>query len=169
MPNFTVIDGGGKGRPPDDYARRLATEALRNLSIEILRSVARGHDTQRRVLNSLATVFERFSEASNHIAIIDDVLRQMHSDLAEDEIEFKHRLGVPEIIIAALQLAAEKSSADEFSNSRANKRRETLRRAIESYICGIEDQSREHGGSYLKDFLKTHFGKKKPSPWDDVR
>jgi hypothetical protein len=165
MPDFTVIDGGGKGRPPDDYTRRLAADALRTLLIEILRSIARGDDPERRVIKSLATFFDRIAEASDHPAIIDDVLREMHSNLAISETEFKYRRGVPEIVVAALQLAAEKSSIDEFAKSRANKRRETLRHAIESYICGIEDESRERGGSYLKDFLKIHFGKKKPNPW----
>jgi hypothetical protein len=32
---------------------------------------------------------------------------------------------------------------------------------IESYICGLEDQSRKEGGSYLKDFINTHFRSKK--------
>jgi hypothetical protein len=169
MPDFTVIDGGGKGQPPDDYARRLATDALRTLMIEILRSIARGEDRQGRVLKSLANFYDRIGETSDHFAIINDVVREMRANIAPEETELRYRLGVPEILVAALQLTAEKSSDDEFAKSRASKREETLRHAIEGFICGLEDQSRKHGGSYLKDFIKTHFGKRKPSGWDNFR
>jgi hypothetical protein len=51
VPDFTVIDGGGTGRPPpEDLHQRRAAEAMRILVIELLRAVARGDDPEKRVL-----------------------------------------------------------------------------------------------------------------------
>jgi len=164
MPDFTVIDGGGRGRPPDDYHRARAADAMRVLIVELLRAIARGNDPQGRVLKGVAELYDRLAETTGHSTIVDGVVAGFHSNLTTGETKHEYRYEIPDIIRAALQLAAEKSSNDEFTNSRTRERREKLHRMIESYICGLEEQSREEGGSYLKDFMKTHFRSKKSKP-----
>jgi hypothetical protein len=115
------------------------------------------------VLKGFAGLYDRLAETTGHSAIIDRVVDGFHSNLTTGETEYKYRRGIPDIVEAALQLTAEKNSNDEFTDSRADKRREKLDSAIQSYICGLEEESREHGESYLKEFLKTHFRKRKPS------
>src|ERR1700676_5223523 len=44
MPDFTVIDGGGKGRGPGDHDPDMARHHMDTLIIEILRAIARGYD-----------------------------------------------------------------------------------------------------------------------------
>jgi hypothetical protein len=45
-------------------------------------------------------------------------VRGIHSNLTASETEYEYHYGIPDIIRAALQLTAEKSSDDEFANSR---------------------------------------------------
>lgn len=169
MPDFTVIEGGGKSPPPDDFNRRLAAQAFRVAMVEMLRAIVRGNDPQHRVIQSLADFYGMLAATQDQLGVIDDVIATMHANIPKDETEFKYRRAIPEIIESSLRLIAEKSAHDEFARSRANKNREKLESAILSYTCGLEDRSREDGGSYLKDILTTHFGRKKPSGWDRVR
>ena len=119
MPDFTVIDGGGTGRPPpEDLHQRRAAEAMRILVIELLRAVPRGDDPEKRVLKGPADLFDHLGDTTNHPAIIDSVVRGIHSNLTASETEYEYHYGIPDIIRAALQLTAEKSSDDEFANSR---------------------------------------------------
>jgi hypothetical protein len=49
MPDFTVIDGGGKGRSPPDFDAAMARQHMDTLILEILRALARGTDHENRV------------------------------------------------------------------------------------------------------------------------
>jgi hypothetical protein len=63
-------------------------------------------------------LFDHLGDTTNHPAIIDSVVRGIHSNLTASETEYEYHYGIPDIIRAALQLTAEKSSDDEFANSR---------------------------------------------------
>jgi hypothetical protein len=60
-PDFTVIDGGGKGRGPGDHDPDMARHHMDTLIIEILRAIARGYDHENRVGRTLLELFNRLS------------------------------------------------------------------------------------------------------------
>jgi hypothetical protein len=58
---------------------------------------------------------------------------------------------------------------DNFSKSRADDRRRKLDTRLDMRLIGLEERARAAGGSFIKDFLKTHFRPRKPSRWDHVK
>jgi hypothetical protein len=70
----------------------------------------------------------------------------------------------------AFKLAAEKLCLDDAAQGRASQRMRRLENTIEARLRGLEERSRKHGWSFIKDFLKENFSRsRKPGKWDDVR
>ena len=83
MPDFTVIDGGGRPRSRGDNNARYH---LRRLIVEILRGLARGEDAQQRIIKALEAFLADANQSDTPIEqIISDFLADRHDDLTPCE------------------------------------------------------------------------------------
>jgi hypothetical protein len=156
VPDFTVIEGGGGGGGRDDFHDSNARYHLRRLVIEIVRSLARGHDDRQRIKTELATFLDHANASATPIQhTIERVLADMHKDLATDHRQ-RAEGGTEEIVLASLRLAAETCAHDDAAKGRASSRRSHLDADIDRYVIGREKTSREWGGSYLANLLELH-------------
>jgi hypothetical protein len=112
MPDFTVIEGGGKGRPPEDFEALAAQAALRMLAVEVLRAMVRGNDSNGRVDGCLAK--------------FNDHLRKSHT--SQFEIISKDRT-----VQASLRVTAEGCCDDNAAAGRRSGRKNELFAAIEGF------------------------------------
>jgi hypothetical protein len=169
MPDFTVIEGRGRGRSRDDFHDNNARYHLRRLIIEILRGLARGDDLEQRIKTQLHAFLERVDVSATPMEqIILTVLIDMHKDLTNLNTQRRQRAwrsDIGQIVLASLRLAAETCSSDDAAKGRASSRRSDLDTTIEEYVIGREESSREYGSSYLLRLLDQHFPKRpKPMP-----
>jgi hypothetical protein len=169
MPDFRVIDGGGAGggkRPPDDFDIRLAAQELRAVLVELLRGVARSNDPRRRITQRLIKLFDLLADKQLPIdAVVTTMLSELHSEFTTAEIS-DHRSDDPDreldhILLACFQVAAEKMCLDEAAQGRTSQRMRGLEDSLDARLMGKERRSREHGWSYLKNFLKENFSNPK--------
>jgi hypothetical protein len=157
VPDFTVIQGGGRGGGKDDFHDSNARYHLRRLVIEIARSLARGHDDRQRIKAELATFMEHVNASATPIQdTIERVMASMHDELSADQRQRQWTEGTESIVLASLRLAAETCSHDDAAKGRASSRRSDLDADIDRYVIGKEKSSREWGGSYLAKLLDLH-------------
>jgi hypothetical protein len=170
MPDFTVIEGGG-GKDedgPKDWrvlnAGVFAEEQFEQLTIEILRAVARGTDAQRRVSGTIKDLFHNLQLSERPVSpLVEEGIRRINVRLVPEEFsDYDHDLGW--LLSAALRLAAERVATDGFARGRASQRLADFKRAMEDYLIVREERSREYGGSYLTGLLARLPPIERPKP-----
>jgi hypothetical protein len=154
VPDFTVIEGGGRG--PDDPLDIDARHHLRRLVIEILRSLARGNDPEARIARELVEFSKTASRMSTPLhQIVDQLLAELSAELEPEGRD--HIIELSYIVSSALGLAAETFCEDGFAKARRSDRTAGLRAMIDEHIVGRERRSREGGWSYLGKLLHDRF------------
>jgi hypothetical protein len=159
MPDFTVIDGGGKGRGPGDYDAEMARHHMDVLIIEILRALARGYDHENRVGRTLLELLSRIS-AIPHTPVYEITsgpIENAHKSISGDQDGYQ--IEMAEVVLASLKVAAESCAVDGFAASRKSTAERGLDHRIEDRILGKETRSRDNGWSYLARFIADHFQK----------
>lgn len=160
MPDFRVIEGGGKGRQSvEEY---LARKAFRRFVIELLRALARENDNGVQSTHALIDFIEKVSIADVPILpIIGDTISEFHDLAFEIERIDDHEAEIKGILEAALKVIVEYLADDGFAKGRRSKRQDGLRHTIEAKLLRSEQRSREAGWSYLKS-LSDRVGKWQP-------
>jgi hypothetical protein len=136
------IDGKGRdeGAPPN-FHDSLAAHAFRQLTVEILRAIARGDDLSGRIADNLADLAKHMSATDTPFnTIVNGAVAQLHQKLSSKDPS------VPElerIMLASLEMAAETCADDGFTKARAGKRQDTLIATIEGYVINSKRRSRE--------------------------
>lgn len=142
MPDFEVIQGGGKG-PPD----RRAGEARYHLAqaiVEILRSLARGYVADARISHHLVEFMRvaSFTDVPLEV-VIEDTIVELNKELdhrgEQSPILEEHE----EIVLRALQVAAEALAIDPAAKGRLSNRQGGLLAAIANWQRGREERRRE--------------------------
>jgi hypothetical protein len=168
MPDFTVIEGRGRGRSRDDFHDNNARYHLRRLIIEILRGLARGDDLGQRIKTQLHAFLEHVDVSATPMEqIILTVLVDMHKDLTNLNTQRRQRAWRSDIgqIVLAVSVSRQKRALPTMRQKGESSRRSDLDTTIEEYVIGREESSREYGSSYLLRLLDQHFPKRpKPMP-----
>jgi hypothetical protein len=132
MPDFTVIEGGGRG--PPDYDGPMAVTAFKELAIEILRAMVRGNDSQGRVSRNVAKLFNHLEKTrADPDQLIEEAIKDLNACIDTDP-EFDLSRGLERIVQASLQVAAESCCTDNAAQGRTSKRRQALEARIEIMI-----------------------------------
>jgi hypothetical protein len=155
---FKVIEGGGR-RPPEDFDVRMAAQMLRTLTTELLRAIARGNDPERRITRRLIELYKLLGEKEIEVdTVVNRFLGEAHSELTFAEVSAPDQpdCEVEAILIASLQVIAEKLCFDDAAQGRTSQRERRLESRLEAWLAGSEKRSRENGWSYLEEFLKRH-------------
>jgi hypothetical protein len=141
---LTVIEGGGQG-PPNRHGEA-ARYHLQQAIIEILRSLVRGYDGHGTIAHHLAEFSRHMSDAGLSLGrVIEDAIIELHEKLqhhGEREI-FEREQEREEIVLAALQVAAETLASDDAAKGRLSIRKRKLEQAIESQRTAREERARE--------------------------
>jgi len=143
---FRVIEGGGQ-RPPDDFDVQMAAQALRYLTIELLRSLARGADSKRRTTEQLIELYKHLSKPGITVdTVVNTFISEASSDLTkaemsngeheDDDREIEH------IVLASFQIAAEKLCWDDAAQGRTSQRVKRLKTCLDLRQDAIDRRSR---------------------------
>jgi hypothetical protein len=158
MPDFTVIDGGGKRRGPSDFEADMARQQIDTLIVEILRAVARGDDHENRVGRTLIKLFKHLAAADVPVYdVTSGPIADAHKSISGDRDGYQ--MEIAEVVLASLRVAAESCATDGFAASRKSKAESRLDHSIKERILGSETRSRQNGWSYLARFLADNFPK----------
>jgi hypothetical protein len=134
MPDFTIIEGGGKGRPPEDFDALLAQEALRVLAVEILRSMVRGDEADGRIGRNLAKFHDHVAKSQRSSgSIIREAVKALHKSLNQEHDPTALSVHVDRIIRASLRVAAEGCCDDNAARGRRSGREQELFAAIDGF------------------------------------
>ena len=134
MPDFTVIEGGGKGRPPEDFDALMAQDALRMLAVEILRAMVRGDEADARITRNLTKFYEHVSKAKVDLReIVNEAIRGLHQSLKREHDPQSLSIRIDRIISASLRVAAEGCCRDNAAAGRRSGREGELFAAIEGF------------------------------------
>jgi hypothetical protein len=139
---LTVIEGGGRG-PPGRHSE-MARQYLQQAIIEILRTLVRGYDGR----GSIAHYFSQFTHWLNQgdeplWKVINDAMAELHKELDHGAKANVYEQEHEDIVLAALQVAAETLAFDEGAKGRLSIRRTKLDQAIESRARAREERRRE--------------------------
>jgi hypothetical protein len=160
MPDFEVIEGGGKRRGPRDFEADMARSRMNTLIIELLRAVARGDDHENRVGRTLIELFKHMSATDAPVYDITSApIADAHKSISGDRDLDGHQTEIADIVLASLRVAAESCTSDGFSVGRKSHAQTRLGREVEQYVVGSEKRSRQHGWSYLGRLLEDNFSK----------
>jgi hypothetical protein len=134
MPDFTIIEGGGKGRPPEDFEALMAQKALRMLTIEMLRAMVRGDDLDGRVERNLAKFNDYVSRArASRFDIIRETIKALHERLNPERDRSSLSIHIDRIVRASLRVAAEGCCDDNAAAGRGSAREQDLLAAIDGF------------------------------------
>jgi hypothetical protein len=134
MPDFTVFEGGGKGRPPEDFDALMAQDALQMLAIEILRAMVRGDEADGRITRNLAKFCEHVSKTRIDLGeIVNEAIRALHQRLKREHDPLSLSIHIDRIISASLRIAAEGCCRDNAAAGRRSGREGELFAAIEGF------------------------------------
>lgn len=162
MPDFTVIDGGGKRH---DYDADAAQDSFEDLITELLRAVARGNDSEHRIIHALNRFIEHASAADMAAAkIIATAIGSTHKSIFDEGLYSDYERDLMAVARHSLRVAAEKSAKDSAAKGRRSKREDGMVTAIEQFMLGQEERSRSHHWSYLANLAERRFGKSRPQP-----
>jgi hypothetical protein len=160
MPDFEVIEGGGKRRGPRDFEADMARSRMNTLIIELLRAVARGDDRENRVGRTLIELFKHMSATDAPVYdMTSGPIADAHKSVSEDRDLERYQTEIADIVLASLRVAAESCTSDGFSAGRKSQAETRLRQEVERHVIGSEKRSRQHGGSYLGRLLEDNFSK----------
>jgi hypothetical protein len=150
MSNFTIIEDGGKGGDKGgapNFHDRVAVQALRRLTVEILRAIARGDDLSGRIAENLVNLAEHMSATDTPFnTIVNGTVAGLHQNLLSKDPSDPE---AERIVLASLKMAAETCADDGAAKGRSGKRDDTLTATIERYMINREQRSRENGWSYM--------------------
>ncbi|WP_439364246.1 hypothetical protein ACNJYD_30880 [Bradyrhizobium sp. DASA03005] len=143
---FRVIDGEGE-RPPSDFDVRIAAQALQYLTIELMRSLARGDDSKRRVTEQLVELYRHLGKPGITVdTVVNAFLHEAHPELTKAEMSDNERddadREIEHIVLASLQVAAEKLCWDDAAQGRTSQRLNRLESCLELRQNGISRRSR---------------------------
>jgi hypothetical protein len=134
MPDFTVIDGGGKRRPPEDFDAQAAQQALRMMAVEILRAMVRGDDEDGRVERSFARLNEDLGRSRASVSdIFLGAIEELNKRLNPKHDQSSLSIHIDRIVRASLRVAAEGFCDDNAAAGRRSGRENELFTAIESF------------------------------------
>jgi hypothetical protein len=160
---FKVIEGGGR-RPPEDFDMRRAVQALRTLTIESLCALARGNDPRHRVTEAVIELYKLLGEKGLKVdTVVESFLAAAHSELAAEGLNSE----MDDILVAGLQVIAEKLCLDEAAQGRTSQRERRFEDRLEMWLRESEKRSRDNGWSYLEEFLQRNFPRPRPEKKDD--
>jgi hypothetical protein len=170
MPDFTVIEGGGKGGPRSEKGRRpsidevLARDAFRRLVIELLRDLTRDYDSGFATTQALIDFVQKAGAADVPVGpFICETISEFRGDAfgREGVVEWEPEAETKRVLEAALKVTVEYLADDGFAKGRRSQRLDGLQNAIEAQLLGREKRSRAAGWSYLKE-LGDRLGKWSP-------
>ncbi|WP_141340303.1 hypothetical protein [Bradyrhizobium sp. USDA 3458] len=143
---FRVIEGGGP-RPPSDFDVQLAAQALRFLTIELLRSLARGADSKRRITEQLIELYKHLGRPGVMVdTVVNTFIAEASSDLAKAEMSNSEHEDddreIEHIVLASLQVAAEKLCWDDAAQGRTSQRVRRLETCLNLRQDAIDRRSR---------------------------
>jgi len=134
MPDFTVIDGGGKGRPPEDFDAQMAQQAFRMVAVEMLRAMVRGDDVEGRVERNLAKFNDCLSRSRTRPnEIILGAIKELHRRLNPKHDPTSLSVHIDHIVKASLRVASEGFCDDNAAGGRRSGRQQELFAAIEGF------------------------------------
>jgi phytoene/squalene synthetase len=117
MPDFEVIEGGGKRRGPRDFEADMARSRMNTLIIELLRAVARGDDHENRVGRTLIELFKHMSATDAPVYdMTSGPIADAHKSVSEDRDLDRYQTEIADIVLASLRVAAESCTSDGFSD-----------------------------------------------------
>lgn len=167
MPDFTVVEGGGNGSRPDlrDKYRANARRAFRRLVVEMLRALARGSDSEDRVMSAMKEFITNASDGELQTSTIVEEAIGMLSTAAfeadEDDDPSKERKAILE---TGLRVIVESLAEDPAAAGREQKRIRDFRRAVDEYVVAREARTRANGWSYTQKLTTDHLGRWSPPP-----
>jgi len=151
MPDFTVIEGGGKER---DWDREIAQRHFEDFVVVLLRSLAAG-DASYQLTQQFFRFLEHARESEVPIGpVFDEAIRNLHAMAFDIENAPFYEVERKDITQAALRVIAESMATDNAARARRSKREDSLNQAIENKILGSETRSRENGWSYVGNLTK---------------
>jgi len=156
MPDFTVIEGGGKKH--DSHAAAVQ-QFLELLIVELFRAVPRGGDPDSRVATCLVVIMENLAQSSVPLAsIVNSTLEICHRHL--DLGTLRHHEELNQIVSDSLLVAAESLAQDPAAKGRRSQRKRNLEEAIKSNMVNSERRSRDNGWSFLHHIMEERLGDK---------
>ena len=166
MPDLTVIEGRGQGRPPHDYEAEQAKYALQKLIIELLRALSRGDDYGSRVSD---VMLEFWRSAGATQAPFRPMVHAVISDLHEEAMLDDNFSEGPDdcrkrIVQAAFRVAAEAMADDGAARARLSSRKRDLEDTIQAHLLARETRSRANGWSFTEELTTRHLGPWSPPP-----
>jgi hypothetical protein len=157
MPEFEVIEGGGKRR---DVEADMARSRMNTLIIELLRAVARGDDRENRVGRTLIDLFKHMSATDAPVYYMTSgPIMDAYESISGGRDPDRYQTEIADIVLASLRVAAETCASDGFSKGRKSQAKTRLGQEVERHVIGSEKRSREHGWSYLVRLLEDNFSK----------
>src|SRR6266404_4361927 len=125
---------------------QMAAQTLRTLTIELLRAIVRGHDTEERIEMQLIELRNHLDKAGLDIqAVVRIVLQDLNSILTTAEMSIRESddpdREIEHILLASFQVAAEKLSLDDAARGRTSQRMCRLNDRIEARLRGLEERS----------------------------
>jgi hypothetical protein len=139
---FTVHEGGGRG-PPGRHSA-MARHHLQQAIIEILRSLVRGYDGRSAIAHHFSEFTHRLNEGDDPLRkVIEDAIAELHKELYHGAQADPYQQEREDIVLAALQVAAEMLAFDDGAKGRLSIRQTKLDQAIESRARAREERRRE--------------------------
>jgi hypothetical protein len=168
MPDFTVIEGGGRGGGRDDFNAQMARQAFERLAIELLRALGRGDDWGCRVSGALTEFVKCARETEHPLArIVHETVEGLFNEaLAYDpfgESFDQYDSDRRHILQRALKVTAESMASDPAAKGRRSSRMSELNGAIEQHLIEMERRARENGWSYVHGLVE------RLGPWPPPR
>jgi hypothetical protein len=138
MPDFRVINGGGKGRESGHYEADRARHYMDTLIIEVLRAVACGEDHENRVGRTLIELVRHMSEERGTpvYEITGGPIASAHQSIRGDRGDYQ--VEITEIVLAGLRVAAESCTTDNLAAGRKSKAKTRLDDRIKEHILRRE-------------------------------
>jgi hypothetical protein len=139
---FTVHEGGGRG-PPGRHSE-MARQYLQQAIIEILRTLVRGYDGRGSIAHYLSEFTRWLNQCDDPLwKVINDAMAELHKELDHGAQANVYEQEHEDIVLAALQVAAETLAFDDGAKGRLSIRQRKLEQAIESRDRAREEQRRE--------------------------
>lgn len=149
MTDFELIEGKGQ---PRDHKAEMAQRAFTELTIRIVRSLARGEDHEREIIYALHDFLGYAKETPQPIhALVSHAIENMHKKAFTHSGPESPAEAIQDIVCSALRLAADMLSNGGVAASQASKSRSLLDDAIKENIRGSERSARKDGRSYVAE------------------
>jgi len=158
MSTLSVIESGCESSVVPSRHDSFTRQALRELIVETLRAVVRGHDVEGRIADHLAILSKHASATDNSLnSIVNDAIAELYWKISPSASADPFDRDLDGIVCDSLKLAAETYADNDVAKGAARKRRSALIGTIELYIVECERRSRVNGWSYVGRLLGNWF------------